>query len=156
VAGYGPSRLLPSAGKASRQIDPPLDRLRPLFGGELVGTGFVELLREDLGRACAKVLQSVFVGGGLLRHVAAVDVRGRGGVRSAKDLVEAQRFEMDIRGDDGDPIRVPATWLSQGYQTLIAWLADVVGQIFLEVGPVEAGQMEGTVLVDEIDLHLHP
>jgi hypothetical protein len=157
VAGYGPSRLLPSAGKTSRHNEPPIDRLRPLFGESLIGTGFIELLGEDLGRSFAKVLQSVFVTGGLLPHVTALELRGRGGIRSARDLVEAQRFEMDVLDSHGERIRVPATWLSQGYQSLIAWLADVVGQILLEAGePVEAAQMEGTVLVDEIDLHLHP
>jgi hypothetical protein len=157
VAGYGPSRLLPAAGKAARQSDPTLDRLRPLFGESLIGTGFIELLGEDLSRAFAKVLQSVFVTGGLLPHVTALELRGRGGIRSARDLIDAQRFEMDIIDAGGKPIRVPATWLSQGYQSLIAWLADVVGQILLETGgPVEAAEMEGTVLVDEIDLHLHP
>lgn len=158
VAGYGPSRLLPAAGKAARQSDPTVDRLRPLFGESLIGTGFIELLGEDLGRAFAKVLQAVFVTGGLLPHVTALELRGRGGIRSAKDLVEAQRVEMDdIRDANGKPIPLPAAWLSQGYQSLIAWLADVVGQILLEAGaPVEAAEMEGTVLVDEIDLHLHP
>jgi hypothetical protein len=157
VAGYGPSRLLPGPGKASRQVDPMLDRLRPLFGESLIGTGFIELLGEELGRSFAKVLQSVFVAGGLLPHVTALELRGRGGIRSSKDLVEAQRFEMDVRDAQGQRIRVPATWLSQGYQSLIAWLADFVGHIFLEAGaPVEAADMEGVVLVDEIDLHLHP
>jgi hypothetical protein len=157
VAGYGPSRLLPSAGKAARQSDPTLDRLRPLFGETLIGTGFIELLGEDLGRSFAKVLQSVFVAGGVLPHVTALELRGRGGIRSAKDLVEAQRFEMDVLDVHGHRIRVPATWLSQGYQSLIAWLADFVGHILLEAGePLEAADMEGTVLVDEIDLHLHP
>jgi hypothetical protein len=157
VAGYGPSRLLPAAGKAARQSDPTLDRLRPLFGESLIGTGFVELLGEDMGRAFAKVLQSVFVTGGLLPHVSALELRGRGGIRSARDLVEAQRFEMDVLDTGGQRIRVPATWLSQGYQSVIAWLADLVGQILLEAGePIEAKDMEGTVLVDEIDLHLHP
>lgn len=157
VAGYGPSRLLPSAGKAARQSDPTLDRLRPLFGETLIGTGFIELLGEDLARAFAKVLQSVFVAGGVLPHVTALELRGRGGIRSAKDLVESQRFEMDVLDVNGHRIRVPATWLSQGYQSLIAWLADFVGYILLEAGePVEAADMEGTVLVDEIDLHLHP
>jgi hypothetical protein len=157
VAGYGPSRLLPSAGKAARLSDPPLDRLRPLFGESLIGTGFIDLLGEELGRSFAKVLQSVFVTGGLLPHVTALELRGRGGIRSARDLVEAQRFEMDLLDVHGHRIRVPATWLSQGYQSLIAWLADFVGQILLEAGePVEAADMEGTVLVDEIDVHLHP
>jgi hypothetical protein len=87
--------------------------------------------------------------------VTGLDLRGRGGIRSARDLIDAQRFEMDL--PDGKRIHVPATWLSQGYQSLIAWLADLVGQILLEAGePVEAAEMEGTVLVDEIDLHLHP
>jgi hypothetical protein len=157
VAGYGPSRLLPSVGKSARQTEPTLDRLRPLFGESLIGTGFVELLGEELGRSFVKVLQSVLVAGGLLPHVTALELRGRGGVRSSRDLVEGQRFEMDILDANGARIRVPATWLSQGYQSLIAWLSDVVGQILIESGgTVEAGEMEGTVLVDELDLHLHP
>ena len=157
VAGYGPSRLLPNIGMVPHLNDPTLDRLRSLFGANLIGTGFIELLGEDLGRAFAKVLRSVFVAGGLLPHVTALELRGRGGIRSSKDLIEAQRFEMDIHDAEGQSIRVPARWLSQGYQTLIAWLADVVGQILLEAGePVDAAEMEGLVLIDEIDLHLHP
>lgn len=157
VAGYGPSRLLPSVGKAARQTEPAVDRLRPLFGESLIGTGFIELLGEELGRAFVKILQSVFVAGGVLPHVTALELRGRGGVRSSRDLIEGQRFEMDILDADRERIRVPASWLSQGYRSLIAWLADVVGQILLEAGePVAAQDMEGTVLVDEIDLHLHP
>jgi hypothetical protein len=157
VAGYGPSRLLPSVGKTARQTEPTLDRLRPLFGDSLIGTGFIELLGEDLGRSFAKVLQSVFVTGGVLPHVTALELRGRGGVRTSRDLVEGQRFEMDVLDSHKERIRVPASWLSQGYRSLIAWLADVVGQILLEAGePIEAADMEGTVLVDEIDLHLHP
>lgn len=157
VAGYGPSRLLPSAGKSARSIDPTLDRLRPLFGENLIGTGFIELLGEDKGRLFAKILQSVFVAGELLPHVTALELRGRGGVRSSKDLVEAQRFEMDLLDARGQRIRVPATWLSQGYQSLISWLADFVGQIVLEASETrDAADMEGIVLVDEIDVHLHP
>jgi len=78
-------------------------------------------------------------------------------MRSTQDFIEAQRFEMDISDDSGKRIRIPAAWLSQGYQSTIAWLADVVGQITLEAGlPVEAADMEGCVLVDEIDMYLHP
>lgn len=156
IAGYGPSRLLPEAGKTARQSEPTLDRLRPLFGESLIGTGFIELLGEDLGRSFVSVLRSVIVAGGLLPHVTELELRGRG-VRSARDLVEAQRFEMDVRDTQGHRIWIPAVWLSQGYQSLIAWLADVVGQMFLDAGgAVEAAEMTGTVLVDEIDLHLHP
>ncbi|MBX7080303.1 MAG: AAA family ATPase [Nannocystaceae bacterium] len=156
VAGYGPSRLLPSPGSAARAPEPAVDRLRPLFGQPLIGTGFVDLFEEDIAREFARILREVFVRGGLLPHITALELRGRGGVRSARDLTEAQRFEMDILDAAAQPIKVPATWLSQGYQSLIAWLADVVGQILLEAGPVQAHEMEGVVLVDEIDVHLHP
>lgn len=157
VAGYGPSRLLRSVGMVPHQNDPSTDRLRSLFGEGLIGTNFVEMLDEPLRTAFIKVLQSIFVAGGLLPHVTALELRGRGGIRSSKDLLEAQRFEMDILDRHGERIRVPATWLSQGYQTLIAWLADVVGQILLDAeSPLDAAEMEGLVLIDEIDLHLHP
>lgn len=159
VAGYGASRLLRAVGSTDtqRRPDPAVDRLRPLYGADLIGTGFVELLREDLSRGFAKVLQEIFVDGGLLPAVSALELRGRGGITKTSHLIDSQRFEMDILGDDGKRIRVPATWLSQGYQSIIAWLADVVGQILLESGGlVPANEMEGVVLVDEIDLHLHP
>jgi hypothetical protein len=159
VAGYGPSRLLRTVGSTDtqRRPDPAVDRLRPLFGSDLIGTGFVELLREELARGFTKTLQEVFVDGGLLPAVTALELRGRGGITKTSHLIDSQRFEMDVLGDDGQRIRVPATWLSQGYQSIIAWLADVVGQILLECGKVvPAAEMQGVVLVDEIDLHLHP
>jgi predicted ATP-binding protein involved in virulence len=53
--------------------------------------------------------------------------------------------------------KVPATWLSQGYQSTIAWIADLIGQMYLDLGEAVALEdMEGMVLVDELDLHLHP
>ena len=60
-------------------------------------------------------------------------------------------------------IKLPAVWLSHGYQAAIAWLADVVGQILweasaagLDIENIAPKDMEGLVLVDELDLHLHP
>lgn len=157
VAGYGPSRLLPTPGKTPRQSEPTLDRLRPLFGESLVGTGFIELLGEEQGRSFAKTLRSVFVEGGLLPHITGIELRGRGGIRSSKDLVTAQRFEMEVGDSQTRRIKVPAAWLSQGYQSLIAWVADFVGHILLEAGEaIEPATMEGVVLVDELDVHLHP
>jgi len=159
VAGYGIRRMLDDIGTAARRRtkNPSLDRLKPLFGEGVIGTGFIELLGDPLGDSFARILRSVLVDGGLLPHITSLELRGRGDIRSTKDLVNAQLFEMDILDDHGGRIRVPAAWLSQGYQSTIAWLADVVGQILLEAEePVEAADMEGCVLVDEIDMYLHP
>jgi predicted ATP-dependent endonuclease of OLD family len=47
--------------------------------------------------------------------------------------------------------------MSHGYQSTIAWIADLVGQVWSEAGePVPLDEIEGIVLIDEIDLHLHP
>jgi hypothetical protein len=54
---------------------------------------------------------------------------------------------------------VPGVALAHGYQSTIAWLADLVGHVLLEADAaleIEPEDMEGLVLVDEIDLYLHP
>jgi hypothetical protein len=55
------------------------------------------------------------------------------------------------------PRPLPGTALAHGHQSTIAWIADLVGHIILEadtkLGPED---MTGLVLLDEIDLHLHP
>ena len=54
-------------------------------------------------------------------------------------------------------MNLPASWLSAGYQSTIAWVADLLGQVTLEAGRVlHPHEIAGIVLIDEIDLHLHP
>ena len=55
-------------------------------------------------------------------------------------------------------MRLPATWLSHGYQSTLAWIADVVGHIMWEAErtDIQPSEMEGIVLIDELDAHLHP
>jgi AAA domain, putative AbiEii toxin, Type IV TA system len=161
VLAYGTSRVLrsPAAAETRAERDFSTDRLKSLFGAELIGTGFIELLEPELGVSFVKILQRVLVDGGLLPHVTALELRGRGGIRSHRNLVEAQRFEMDINDDGGERIRIPAKWLSDGYQSAIAWIADLVGQFLIDDRLLEAtdpADMEGCVLIDEIDLRLHP
>ncbi len=157
VLGYGTRRSLGASPDLSSLDNPHLDRLRGLFGSEILGTRFIELLDPDLGKTFVKTLQRVLVEGGLLPNVTDLELRGRGGIKSNQHLTESQRFEMNVKNDQGANIRVPATWLSQGYQSVIAWVADIVGQILLDHGePMEPEDMVGCVLVDELDLHLHP
>jgi hypothetical protein len=58
-------------------------------------------------------------------------------------------------------LMAPPTWLSHGYQASIAWIADLIGQYFLDVnGAVgtapKTEHISGLVLIDELDLFLHP
>lgn len=153
VAGYGTSRRLPLPMESERAGDQILARLNPLFDrGRLIGTGFADLLSDPL--AYVQLLKTAFIDSGLLPQVSNLELRGRGGVVSSSHLVESHRFDFRVGSEE---VRLPATWLSQGYQSTIAWVADLVGQVFLEAGgPVELDHVEGLVLIDELDLHLHP
>ena len=161
VAGYGVERSLPDPSETPPFADEVLDRLRPLFGGrQIIGSAFANLFPEPLARTFASTLKQVLLHRELLvPDLVGLELRGQGGVRSATDLVERHRFEFR---SGTTTVKLPATWLSQGYQATIAWIADLVGQILWEAHTVEpdaeirAEDMEGLVLIDEIDLHLHP
>jgi hypothetical protein len=156
VAGYGTQRQLPVPLSASELKDRVLNRLEPLFGrAPLVGTGFAnQFVDTTRFEPFIAALKKVFVDNHLLPHVDAVELRGRGGVSQPGDLVRSHSFEFAF---GGQKTKVPATWLSQGYQSTIAWIADLIGQMYLDIGEaVPLEDMEGMVLVDELDLHLHP
>jgi predicted ATPase len=164
VGGYGVTRTLPFPNSTPEPGDTTRDRLRSLFDASwrITATDFISRIGSgpdaEVARRFAAVLQAILTGeGGLLPNMAHLELRGRGGVTRPEDLVEAHRFVQT-----GAPAEraVPATWLSQGYQSTIAWIADLVGQIFLDsldVNPwLEPKEYVGLVLVDELDLHLHP
>lgn len=156
AAGYGTQRQLPVPLSASELKDRVLNRLEPLFGkAALVGTGFANQFSDTpFFEPFVEALKKVFVNNHLLPHVDAVELRGRGGMSQPGDLVRSHSFEFVF---SGQKTKIPATWLSQGYQSTIAWIADLIGQMYLDLGeaiPLE--DMEGMVLIDELDLHLHP
>ena len=156
VAGYGTARSLPIPFSTESIKSPALERLASLFDrGRIVGTGFADLLKTKLVKPYARTLQHALLDQNqVLPRIDRLELRGKGGVKSAKHLVESHRFEFQ---SGGERIRVPATWLSQGYQATISWISDLVGQMFWDnQDEVQLSEMEGLVLIDELDLHLHP
>lgn len=156
VGGYGTSRTLPLPFSSDRIATPALERLASLFDrGRIVGTGFADLLKTKLIKPYARILQHALLDqDGTLPRIDRLELRGKGGVKSAKQLVESHRFEFRA---GAERIRVPATWLSQGYQATISWIADLIGQMFWDAEEeIDLEKMEGLVLIDELDLHLHP
>lgn len=161
VAGYGVSRYL-AVGDVERSVGKPShDRLVPLFRPmPLIGMGFADLFDATTARRFTKILRRVLTtAADLVPGIRDVEIGGRGGVSKAADLYERNRFEQRL--PDGTSLRLPATWLSHGYQASLAWLADLVGHYLLDFGTdsppeVEPEQMEGLVLIDELDLYLHP
>jgi hypothetical protein len=161
VAGYGVRRSLPIPRSTRRPEDIVRTRVEPLFDrGELIGTGFADHFDGEQALVFARILKKALLAhGDLLPSVDDLELRGQGGANTADRLISSHRFGMRA---GADIVKIPATWLSHGYQAAIAWLADVVGHILWEASAaglsieIEPEDMEGLVLVDELDLHLHP
>lgn len=67
------------------------------------------------------------------------------------------RFVMDRMDEDGTPHELRIEQFSDGYKIVIAMVADLAARM-AEANPEMADPLQGNgiVLVDEIDLHLHP
>lgn len=168
VAGYGVARVLPDPAWAPDLDNRAIARLRPLFDhrAQLASVGVTHaFLRRDLevgdrpgtrSRRYSRVLNQILRAGGdaLMPGVGGLELRGSGGASTAADLIDADRFKM--RSGRAETA-IAGVALSHGFQSTFAWIADLVGHILLEADEaLQPADMEGLVLVDEIDLYLHP
>lgn len=78
-------------------------------------------------------------------------------------LPDNVRFTGEFEDDDGQAIFMfndaptPLMALSDGYKSFIGWVGDLIGQLLEGAdSKMPIDQMPGIVLLDEIDLHLHP
>ena len=156
IVGYGTQRHLGVPGETFELRDRFLNRLGPLFGKTLpTGTGFASTFTDThYLEPFLQALRQVLVEHHLLPDVEAVELSSTGGAAPPGELSRAHGFAFTFTGQQKP---VPGPWLSQGYQATISWLADFIGQMYLDVGkPIPFEDMEGLVLIDELDLHLHP
>jgi len=169
VAGYGIERGMPSVTESLSLDRPSTARLKPLFSAtKLASTGFSSYFDQkdvDEGRKgkrktsllFAKALGDALEVGeeALLPTIVKFSLRGPGGPSDSRKLVESDRVTQ--RTAEGKTVVVPVTALSHGFQSTFAWIADLIGHVLLEAKEdVSAKEMEGLVLIDELDLYLHP
>ncbi len=159
VIGYGVQRTLPESGRMPNLARPSVDRMKPLFDPSypLTSTSFISHYgnRQAKARIYSNVLKRTIISTDILpSDIANFEIRGYGGVTKATDLLERDRFHQNM---GTDKVKIPAVALAHGYQSTIAWIADLVGHILLEANTeLEPKDFEGLVLIDEIDLYLHP
>ncbi len=53
-------------------------------------------------------------------------------------------------------VLTPLSSLSDGYKSFIGWVGDLIGHLTEVAGDKKIDDIPGIVLLDEIDLHLHP
>jgi hypothetical protein len=168
VAGYGISRALPDATKTPPLARPSIARLVPLFRQvELVSAGFANhFLKKDreekrgsgeTSRRFGRMLRQAFKLGGedLFPGLADFELRGQS-VQSSSAIIEDDSFQQ-VMARRQAPVAIAGVALSHGYQSTFAWIADLIGHVLLESRTeLTTTEMEGLVLIDEIDLYLHP
>jgi hypothetical protein len=168
VAGYGISRALPDSNFVPPLDLPSIERLRPLFDSQArlasssVSNHFLQKDDEEgrkpgtTSRMYSRMLNEAIKLGGssLLPDISKLELRGQGGAASAGGLIESDRFHQRM-GPKAQ--RIAGVALSHGYQSTFAWIADLIGHVLLEANAeLKTTEMEGLVLIDEIDLYLHP
>jgi len=158
VAAYGVARALPEPiGEKPPLSQPSLERLETLFhpGVGLTAIGFANYFDCEQRRQFVSLLKTALkTHASLVPSLKDVELRGRGGVRTAGDLMERDRFLQAIHKFKQ---KVPAIALSHGYQSTIAWIADLIGHALLDNPEIASlDDVRGLVLIDEIDLYLHP
>jgi len=80
-----------------------------------------------------------------------------------RKLLPDENVDLIVEPDQGeynfkkDGLTIPFSALSDGYRAFLAWTTDLIGHLCLcSDERLALKDMEGVVLVDEVDLHLHP
>lgn len=166
---YGVERNLPRP-EQGRSLGVLESRLASIFGaGQLTSTEFHRRFRDrgrpELASHLERILQTVVAATTALVpglqdiHWGIPEATERrnetlGYVLPVMPVTERQTARLRLRELE---LAVPLTWLSQGYQSTLGWLADLIGQFIEDAdAAIEPADMEGFVLIDELDLHLHP
>ncbi|MDN3585671.1 AAA family ATPase [Pedobacter aquatilis] len=91
----------------------------------------------------------------LLKQIKELLVKLLPGLKSTDDiLISAKQKEVRLRTDDGE---VPLNSLSLGYKTMVAWTVDLALKMLARNPRSDDPLREpAVVIIDEIDLHLHP
>lgn len=154
VAAYGANRMLPEPGTTPPPPD-AVSRLRPLFMTDLplMATHFADYFaQEDTARrnAYIAVMREVLGVGqdALVPGIDSFDLDARASGPSSRFYRHSFRYADTA---------VPSITLPQGVQSVLAWVFDLIGQLLaVEGAPTDPGEMQGLVLIDSLDLHLHP
>lgn len=146
VLGYGSSRLLPTArhrpkkGMSHAKIDNLFDPFLPLSDAQAWLLGAAPQVFEEAAFRIKQLL--------VLPDDAQI-VRTRG--KKAGVFVE---FAPPARSR-AEPERQPLARLSDGYQSMLGFAADLMEIMFAQ-GYTSMSSAQGVVLIDELGNHLHP
>lgn len=129
VAGYGVGRFLPEPQSRPPLVQPSIERLEPLFSNTtaLTSLGFLDHISETKARAFTKALRNTLIAvDDLVPDLVGIELRGSGGITESGTLIDKDRFTLKVGAHQH---KFPAVALSHGYQSTLAWVADLIGHV---------------------------
>ena len=131
------------------------------------GTASIKLMMNWFAKMTVRKYQNLELGMGGIPELEAVysamencykRITGSESVKMQYD-VGTKELEIAYQDKDGKWMRIPINQLSDGYKSTISLVADIAYRMAV-LNPQLLGNVcketEGIVLIDEVDLHLHP
>lgn len=146
IVGYGATRRVETGdfteGSARRSRGPRYQRIAGLFEDHLALRPLQAWLPKVRSRSPDRFQEVVAT----INEVLPPNVRMTG------EASEEDQFLFDFNG-----LPTPFASLSDGFKSFVGWVGDLLGHVTEVTLPsTRIRQVAGIVLVDEIDLHLHP
>ncbi|MGN7886458.1 AAA family ATPase [Dyadobacter sp. 22481] len=149
VATYGSSRLQVSASTSNDDVTQQLPATYSIFNDDAVLLNIEQLLKDNYKRNRNFFDQIVSLFKKLIPSLSAIEIIPVG------NLLQVFYFEKDsknVASETGLRLKDIAT----GFKNILAMIGDLVYRLSIRQRVTSLTDLEGIVIIDEIELHLHP
>lgn len=150
VIGYGSSRLRVSAGSAIEVME-KYSSTESLFSNEALLVNIEENFKDWKTNYPKGYEQLENIFKTLIPRLAKIEVS----VDEKSKRNKIEYYELDEQGNILDGC-VELTSLAAGYRNILGMIGDMINRLTREAVPEDLSSVEGIVLIDEVELHLHP
>lgn len=150
IIAYGSTRLRISAGSANEVMD-KYSSIESLFSNEVLLINVEENFKDWKINYKKGYIQLENIFKTLIPRLGKIEVE----VEEKTKRNKVKYYELDLEGNllkDS----VELNDLAAGYKNILGMVGDMINRLTRESVPDNLSSIEGIVLIDEIDLHLHP
>ena len=147
---YGSTRLRVSAG-VTKEVTETISSTSSLFSNDTVLINIEENFKDWKSNYSEgfEALENIFKT--LIPNLAKIEVEFDENEKKSK----VKYYEKDFEGNQYEE-GIEFLQLAAGYKNIIAMIGDMVNRLMLHQPVKELKYLHGIVVIDEIDLHLHP
>ena len=149
LATYGSSRLQISGNTTKEEVEKQSPPTYSLFNTDGVLLDIEQRLKDTKAYFPDEFNQIVDIFQKLMPNLAKIEVE------TFNKSVQVKYFEKD---DEGNLVNegVTFTQLAAGYRNIIAMIGDMIYRLSTKQDVAKLSELEGIVIIDELELHLHP